>query len=126
MKSVISEMQLAFIPGRQILDGILITNEIVDEAKQKKKKVILFRANFEKAYDSVDFRMFEVVKSVDIGNVSPTKEFSVDRGLKKGDPHSPLLFLLVAEGFNLLMKRAPELGSYTGYKIDSDKEIYTL
>ena len=35
--------------GRQILDGVLIANEVVEEAR-----LIMFKVNFEKAYDSVD------------------------------------------------------------------------
>lgn len=35
--SVGSKSQSTFISGRQILDGVLVANEIVDEAKKKKK-----------------------------------------------------------------------------------------
>jgi hypothetical protein len=42
-------------------------------------------------------------------NGSPTEEINIKRGLKQGDPLAPLLFLLVAEGMRMLMKRAVEL-----------------
>ncbi|MCI40326.1 cysteine-rich receptor-like protein kinase, partial [Trifolium medium] len=37
-----------------ILDGILIANEVVDEAQKFKKDLMFFKVDFEKAYDSVD------------------------------------------------------------------------
>jgi hypothetical protein len=49
--SVISETQTAFVKNRQILDGILIANEVVDEAKESNKELMLFKVDFEKAYD---------------------------------------------------------------------------
>ncbi|MCI16818.1 cysteine-rich receptor-like protein kinase, partial [Trifolium medium] len=52
--SVISEAQTTFVQNRQILDGILIANEVVDEARKSKKELMLFKVDFEKAYDSVD------------------------------------------------------------------------
>lgn len=54
MGSVVSDSQSAFVKGKQILDGILIANEAVDEARHLKKELILFKVDFEKAYDSVD------------------------------------------------------------------------
>ena len=57
-----SDSQSAFIKGRQILNGILIANELVDDVKCKKKKdLLLFKVDFEKAYDSVDWGYLEEV-----------------------------------------------------------------
>ncbi|PNX72596.1 cysteine-rich receptor-like protein kinase, partial [Trifolium pratense] len=53
--SVIFESQTTFVKNRQILDGILIANEIVDEARKSKKDLMLFKVDFEIAYDSVDW-----------------------------------------------------------------------
>jgi hypothetical protein len=52
--NVISETQTTFVKDRQILDGILIANEVVDEARKLNKELLLFKVDFEKAYDSVD------------------------------------------------------------------------
>jgi len=49
--SVVSESRLAFVKNRQILDGILIANEIVYEACKSKKDLMLFKVDFEMAYD---------------------------------------------------------------------------
>ncbi|GAU31165.1 hypothetical protein TSUD_315900 [Trifolium subterraneum] len=123
--SVISESQTAFMKDRQILDRILIANEAVDEARRTKKELMLFKVDFEKAYDSVDWDYLDVVmgkmsfpvlwrkwikecictaSASVLVNGSPTEEFSLERGLRQGDPLSPFLFLLAAEGLNVLMK----------------------
>ena len=44
--SVISDSQSAFVKGGQILDGILVANEIVDEAKKLNKNLLLFKVDF--------------------------------------------------------------------------------
>ena len=51
---VVSDAQSTFVRGKQIHDGILIANEMVDEARRMKKELLLFKVDFEKAYDSVD------------------------------------------------------------------------
>jgi hypothetical protein len=40
--SIISEPQISFVKDRQILDGILIAYEVVDEARKTKKELLLF------------------------------------------------------------------------------------
>jgi hypothetical protein len=49
------------VKDRQILDGILIANEVVDEACKTKKELMLFKVDFEKAYDSVDWGYLDAV-----------------------------------------------------------------
>ncbi|PNX68891.1 cysteine-rich receptor-like protein kinase [Trifolium pratense] len=53
--SVIFESQSAFVKERHILDGILVANKVMDEARKSKKELMLFKVDFEKAYDSVDW-----------------------------------------------------------------------
>ena len=48
IQKVIAETQFAFLEGRQLVDGIVIANELVDDAKRRKKEVILFKVDFEK------------------------------------------------------------------------------
>lgn len=47
------------------------------------------------------------------------------RDLRQGNPLSSLLFLLVAEGFNLLMKGAIEARMFNGFKFDNGEERFT-
>ncbi|GKC44323.1 RNA-directed DNA polymerase, eukaryota, reverse transcriptase zinc-binding domain protein [Tanacetum coccineum] len=48
---IINEVQSAFIKDRQILDGPFILNEVMSWCKKKKKQTLLFKVDFEKAYD---------------------------------------------------------------------------
>lgn len=48
-----------FLEGRQIIDCILIANDFVDNAKRRKQKALMFKADFKKVYDSVDGNSLE-------------------------------------------------------------------
>ncbi|RVW54885.1 Transposon TX1 uncharacterized 149 kDa protein [Vitis vinifera] len=46
--------QGAFVEGRQILDAVLIANEVVDEKRRSGEEGVVFKIDFEKAYDHVE------------------------------------------------------------------------
>jgi hypothetical protein len=50
---VINESQFAFIKGRNILEGVVTLHEIVHEFSRTRRQGVLFKINFEKAYDKV-------------------------------------------------------------------------
>lgn len=53
-------------------------------------------------------------------NGTTTSEFRVKRGLIKGDPLSPYIFLLVGEGLEKLVKNATNLGNFQCYHFNED------
>jgi hypothetical protein len=50
-------------------------------------------------------------------NGSPTEDFGIGKGLRQGDPLSPFLFLIVAEGLTGLMSKAVDNSLFNGYKV---------
>ncbi|GKD07238.1 RNA-directed DNA polymerase, eukaryota, reverse transcriptase zinc-binding domain protein, partial [Tanacetum coccineum] len=52
---LISSNQTTFLKGRQILDGSLVANEIVNFAKKEGIDLLIFKVDFEKAFDSVNW-----------------------------------------------------------------------
>nr|GEY43079.1 RNA-directed DNA polymerase, eukaryota, reverse transcriptase zinc-binding domain protein [Tanacetum cinerariifolium] len=137
---VVSKEQSAFISGRQILDGPLIISEIIQWYKKRKKKMLIFKVDFEKAFDSVSWMYVDfILDSHGFGskwrswiraclhssrasiliNGSPTSEFSIKRGLRQGDPLSHFLFILVMEGLHCTMYNAVNSGLIREIKLGS-------
>ncbi|MCH80366.1 LINE-1 reverse transcriptase like, partial [Trifolium medium] len=124
--------------GRQILDGVVVLNEVIDLAKRRKDNCLLFKVDFERAYDTVSWNYLERMM-VKMGfaekwmhwmracifnssmsvlvNGSPTEDFKVGKGLRQGDPLSPFLFLIAAEGLTRLVNKAVDIGKFAGFKV---------
>ncbi|GKB13346.1 putative RNA-directed DNA polymerase, eukaryota, reverse transcriptase zinc-binding domain protein [Tanacetum coccineum] len=133
--SCINPEQSAFIKGRNILDGPFILNEVMAWYRKHKKQLLVFKVDFEKAFDSLRWDFLDLVmEKIDFGlkwrswihgclcnarssvlvNGSPRAEFELFRGLRQGDPLSPFLFILAMEGLHALTCKAEELGLFTG------------
>ncbi|GJS68656.1 putative RNA-directed DNA polymerase, eukaryota, reverse transcriptase zinc-binding domain protein [Tanacetum coccineum] len=118
IETVISSEQTAFVSQRQILDGPLMVNEIIDWYKRKKAKLMILKIDFEKAFDSVSWDFLDQVLQFTV-NGSPTAEFDLQRGLRQGDPLSPFLFILVMEVLHVAIEDAINAGLFYGAKLHS-------
>lgn len=58
MKWIISPPQGVFIEGRQILDGVLIANECIEEKRESERNGVICKLDLEKAYDHVNWKFF--------------------------------------------------------------------
>ncbi|KAJ0478339.1 putative RNA-directed DNA polymerase [Helianthus annuus] len=146
MNSVSSQTQSAFVEKRFIFDGPLIVNEVISWAKKQKAEIMLFKVDFDKAYDSVNWGFLldnmkmmgfpkrwrrwvnaclSSSKASVLVNGSPSKEFYLKRGLRQGDPLSPFLFILVLEVLEVFMKRAVRLGLFEGVQLPNGGPVLT-
>ena len=51
--SVVQPSQMAFMPGRHILEGVVVLHETLHEIHSKKLDGVIFKVDFEKSYDKV-------------------------------------------------------------------------
>ena len=137
---VIDFSQSTFIKGRGMLDSILIANELVNEIRRKKNRAIVVKVDFRKAFDLVSWQFLyymmgrlgffskwigwvktymESPTLLVLVNGSPTKEFQPKIGFRQGDPISPFLFLIVAEGLARMVSQAIQKNLYKGVKVGS-------
>ncbi|GJT21844.1 RNA-directed DNA polymerase, eukaryota, reverse transcriptase zinc-binding domain protein [Tanacetum coccineum] len=89
LRDIVNEFQSAFVANRRIPDGPFILNELFHWCKKNKKQTMIFKVDFEKAYDSVRWDYLDdVLKKIGFGDkcgcgASALKARRYGRGLLK-------------------------------------------
>ncbi|RVW15726.1 putative ribonuclease H protein [Vitis vinifera] len=142
LQETIHSTQGAFVQGRQILDAVLIANEIVDEKKRSGEEGVVFKIDFEKAYDHVNWDFLDHVLEMKgfsprwrswmrgclssvsyaiLVNGNAKGWVKAARGLRQGDPLSPFLFTIVADVLSRMLLKAEERNLLEGFRVGRNR-----
>ena len=116
------------------MSGILCLHEILHETKRRKEVGIILKLDFEKEYDKVNWKLlFECMEKrgfsqkwinwikqvVTGGTISVKLNNTIGpyiksyKGVRQGDPLSPILFNLVADCLTRMVIKAQQNGVFT-------------
>lgn len=128
---LVHKNQYGFIKHRTIQDCVAWAFEYLHMCHHSKKEIVVIKLDFEKAFDKMEHQaiikilqakgfgerwigwvraLFTSATSQVLLNGSPGKTIHCLRGVRQGDPLSPLLFVLAADLLQSLINKGKDLG----------------
>jgi hypothetical protein len=132
---VISKEKAGYMEGRKIMDSVILAHEVIHSLKMTKTPGMLIKLDLSKDFDRISWQYMRSLLEafgfdnhwVDwimrltssaffsiLVNGMPSQPFSPTRGIRQGDPLSPFLFVLMAEGLGRYLKASVLEGSLKG------------
>ncbi|GJX41799.1 putative RNA-directed DNA polymerase, eukaryota, reverse transcriptase zinc-binding domain protein [Tanacetum coccineum] len=132
------------LSDQQITNVPLIINEVISWTKKVSGKLMIFKVDFEKALDSINWNFIDdIMSQMGFGvkwrdwifsclrsgfssiliNGSPSKEFKLSKGLRQGDPLSTFKFIIAMEALHIAMMEAREKGVFKGVEVGKNKVV---
>lgn len=114
------------------MDGIIVTQEAIHSLKKLRNKGMMIKLDLAKAYDKLSWEYLQrilkaygfddrwttwimsVISTPSMSillNGTPTETFKPSCGLRQGDPLSPFLFIIAADGLGKLIKERVSSGN---------------
>ncbi|GKC62534.1 RNA-directed DNA polymerase, eukaryota, partial [Tanacetum coccineum] len=135
ISGLISNLQSTFVSNRQILDGPFVLGMSISPQSRNRTGTVPVPYRFS-VYGTVpglrnkwcgwiNGCLNSAMGSV-LVNGSPALEFQFYKGLKQGDPLSPILFILIMESLHLSFSKVTNEGLFSGIPIDSSLTLSHL
>jgi hypothetical protein len=136
---LVAHNQTAFMKERFILESVVSAHDIIHRAAKRKEQGLILKLDYEKAYDRVNWSFFEdlmisrgfgrkwigwIIKMVKGGSICirindvNSSYFRPGKGLRQGDPLSPLLFNMVVDVFTRMLSKAALKGYISSFMDD--------
>nr|XP_051201783.1 uncharacterized protein LOC127315326 [Lolium perenne] len=126
---VVSANQSAFIRGRCLHDNFMLVRQVARRINTRRQTGLLLKLDLSRAFDTMSWSfLFEVLRHMGFGdlflrwigillqtantrvtvNGVPGRRFRHNRGLRQGDPTSPMMFVIGMEVLTALVIKATE------------------
>ncbi|XP_039116779.1 uncharacterized protein LOC120252722, partial [Dioscorea cayenensis subsp. rotundata] len=129
IESLIETHQSAFITGRCILDNIVAAEETISSLQKRRTMGNIIKVDFAKAFDMVNWDfLLDLLIARGFGErwIGWIERLLHKRGLRQGDPLSPLMFILVVDVLSSLFSNALDSGILYGVPLGSQGKICHL
>ncbi|XP_019167626.1 PREDICTED: uncharacterized protein LOC109163328 [Ipomoea nil] len=139
-RKLVGQNQTSFVPGRSITENILVYQEVLHSMRTRRGNLgwLIMKIDLEKAYDRLSWSfIYDTLNDIGFNhawrrninecistsrlsvlwNGQHTEWFRPGRGIRQGDPLSPLLFVLCIERFSHIIQESKLAGRWKGISI---------